>query len=117
MKLTSLHLWGCDLVSDLTPLRGMPLRFFSTSSNRVSDLTPLQGMPLKVLHFGHCGAIRDLTPLQNMELTELRLSPGPVLANIHVLRRMTSLKTIEVTGRGTFTAAEFWKRYDAGEFK
>jgi len=117
MQLTSLDLWACDLVNDLTPLRGMPLTFFSTSSNRLTDLTPLQGMPLKILHFGHCGAIRDLTPLQDLELTEVRFTLGPVAKNMHQLRRMKSLKTIVIADRGTFTAADFWKRYDAGEFK
>jgi serine/threonine protein kinase len=117
MPLTSLDLFGSDLVSDLTPLRGMQLTFFSTTSNRVTDLTPLQGMPLKTLVFGHCAGIRDLTPLQDSELTDLRCGPGPVAANLGHLRRVKSLKTIEVTERGRFAAAEFWKRYDAGEFK
>jgi serine/threonine protein kinase len=117
MPLTSLDVWGCDRVSDLAPLRGMPLKYFSTSSNSLTDLTPLQGMPLKIVHFGHCGGIRDLTPLQESELTEMRFAPGPVAKNMHQLRQMKSLKRIEVTDRGTFTVGEFWKRYDAGEFK
>jgi tetratricopeptide (TPR) repeat protein len=117
MQLTALDLWSCDLISDLTPLRGMPLQFFSTSSNRLTDLTPLQGMPLKTLHFGHCAGIRDLTPLQELELAELRIGPGPIARNMFQLRRMKSLKTIVVNDRGTYSAAEFWKRYDAGEFK
>jgi hypothetical protein len=68
----------------------------------------------KILHFGHCGGIRDLTPLQDLNLTELRFALGPVAIQ---LRRMKSLRTIEVTDRGTFAAAEFWRRYDSGEFK
>jgi hypothetical protein len=117
MPLTSLDLWNCDLVSDLTPLRGMPLTFFSTTSNRLTDLAPLQGMPLKILKFGHCAGIRDLTPLQDLNLTELHFSVGPISRNIHQLRRMKSLRTIVLADHGTFTAADFWKRYDAGEFK
>jgi tetratricopeptide (TPR) repeat protein len=117
MQLTSLNLWSCDLVSDLTPLRSMPLTHFSSSSNRLTDLTPLQGMPLKIIHFGHCAGIRDLTPLHDLELTAMRFGPGPIARNMYQLRRMKSLRTIDVTDRGTFTAAEFWKRYDAGEFK
>jgi hypothetical protein len=117
MPLTYLNLWGCDLVGDLSPLRGMSLTHFGTSSNLVSDLTPLKGMPLKTLQFGHCAGIKDLTPLQDTELTELQFSIGPIARNMRQLRGMKSLKTLVVQDRGTFTAAEFWKRYDAGEFK
>jgi hypothetical protein len=45
-------------LSDLTPLRGLPLRTLSVQGNPgVTDLTPLRGMPLESLHLG-TGAAR-----------------------------------------------------------
>lgn len=135
MQLNRLTLWGCGLVKDLTPLKGMPLTILSLPHCwQVQDLTPLQGMPLRFLDLNSCGQVHNLTPLQGMPLTQLQVSgtqvhdltplEGMNLALIHlpgknksiqgmeVLRRMKSLRTIN-----DMTAAEFWKRYDAGEFK
>ncbi len=37
--------------------------------------------------------------------------------DMYQLRRLKSLQTVVVIERGWFPAAEFWRRYDAGEFK
>ena len=54
-----------------------------------------------------------------MSLTEVRLSPRYITRGIGVLRQMKSLKTIGIDWMGNvrWPAEEFWKRYDAGEFK
>jgi hypothetical protein len=46
-----------------------------------------------------------------MKLTSLYFSPRTVKTGMDVLRRMRTLKTIN-----DLPAAEFWKKYDAGEF-
>jgi hypothetical protein len=86
MKLTSLNLYVCY---------------------QVRDLTPLKGMPLTTLHLQSCPQVRDLTPLAGMKLAGLYLPPK-VDAGMDVVRKMTSLQTID--GK---PAAQFWKEYDA----
>jgi serine/threonine protein kinase len=74
MPLTSLDLFGCGQVRDLTPLQGMKLTQLTLGGcGEVRDLTPLKGMPLTYLNLGGCRQVRDLTPLKDMPLTSLRL--------------------------------------------
>jgi hypothetical protein len=58
-------------VTDLSPLRGKPLKRLCFLDNHVSDLSPLRGMPLKILDFERNLAIKDLTPLEGMPLEHL----------------------------------------------
>jgi len=61
---------GKGSVTDLSPLRGMPLMFLDFGWTKVSDLSPLQGMPLIDLQ---CGStpVSDLSPLKKMPLAFL----------------------------------------------
>jgi serine/threonine protein kinase len=85
----SLHLRGCEQVTDLKPLKGMPLTTLNITYNGViEDLTPLQGMNLKSLWIGRCPRIRDLRPLQGMELDFLDLAQcnGLDLSQLHGMK-------------------------------
>ena len=62
-------------------------------------------------------AITDLTPLQGMPLQEIHLTPKEITQSLDILRDMKSLKTIGITWEQAWPAAEFWERYDKGEFK
>jgi len=116
MKLTSLDLMGCVQVRDLTPLRGMKLTsLMLLYCGQVRDLTPLQGMKLKTLYADGAG-VQDLTPLEGMPLEEFTFTPKNITKGIDVIRRMTTLKKIGVQHPPSFTLAEFWKKYQAGEF-
>src|SRR5207253_99683 len=113
----TLHLPGCNKVSQLEPLRGMPLTTLSLAGcGSVWDLSPLQGMPLKRLYLTDCNA-PDLTPLQGMQLIEISLTPKYITRGMDVLRHMKSLERIGSGGDTTFAPGEFWKKYDKGEFK
>jgi hypothetical protein len=57
-------------VSDLTPLRGLPLKRLSCEDNPLSDLSPLAGMPLEALTC-YRTQVEDLAPLKGMPLSEL----------------------------------------------
>jgi len=119
MPLTTLDLTNCGPVSDLSPLRGMRLTTLSLwNCGKVSDLSPLQGMPLTRLNFLNC-PVRDLTPLQGMSLTEIWIVPKLISKGMDVLRQMKSLKIIHYGSNpgDSVPAQEFWKKYDAGEFK
>jgi hypothetical protein len=84
----------------------------------VSDagLTQLKGAPLTMLWIYRTG-ITDLTPLQGMPLEDIRLTPKHITKSLDILRAMKSLKTIGIDWTQSCPAAEFWERYDKGEFK
>ena len=93
----------------------MPLTSLSFYSTKVSDLSPLRGMPLKVLSC--CGnKVSDLSALQGMNLTEVRFTPENVTKGIDAIRVMKSIQVIGTSYSDKFPPAEFWKKYDAGEF-
>ena len=125
-------------VTDLSPLAGMPLTFFACSDTRVADLSPLRGMPLTNLFFINTPVanisplagmplkdlkfyftdVTSLLPLEGMQLETVSIAPGKITQGMNTLRQMKSLKEISIgLGKGEqFSPAEFWKKYDAGEF-
>ena len=130
MALTSLDLQGTK-VTDLTPLKGMPLTKLNLRGIQVRDLSPLAGMPLTELYLQGT-PVTDLTPLKGMQLWKLDLS-GTLVTDLSPLKGMPlgrldfdpkkitngmdvirEMKTSPING---MSAADFWKRYDAGEFK
>lgn len=95
MKLTTLNLVNFSQVHDLTPLKG----------HAAHQVGP----------FGV--QARDLTPLEGMNLTQIRFTPKNVTTGTDVLRRMKSLQNISGDVNNQYwPAADFWKKYDAGEF-
>jgi serine/threonine protein kinase/Leucine-rich repeat (LRR) protein len=115
MPLTELTVAGTK-VSDLSPLRGMPLAHLNFQSSPVTDLSPVRGMRLSVLNCGGSN-VSDLSPIAGMPLvTLLTVEPQKITKGIEVLRQMSSLQTIGTDGNNQWPAAEFWKKYDAGEF-
>ena len=67
---------GLDLdftkVTDLTPLKGMPLKVLTLDYTKVTDLTTLEWMPLKWLYL-YGTNVTDLSPLEGMPLKRLDL--------------------------------------------
>jgi serine/threonine protein kinase/Leucine-rich repeat (LRR) protein len=115
MPLTELRFGGTQ-VSDLSPLKGMALTDLWFGRAKIADLSPLKGMPLTELHC-QLTQVSDLSPLEGLDLTTLAFTPKDITEGIDVIRQMKSLKTIELDwASGHFPAAEFWKKYDAGEF-
>jgi hypothetical protein len=55
---------------------------------QVRDLTPLTGMPLTTLHLGECDQLRDLTPLHGMNLTDIQIDPRNIIKGMEALRGM-----------------------------
>ena len=56
------------LLSDLSPLKGLPLKGFYCLNNPVKDISALAGMPLTELSIGGT-LVSDLSPLAGMKLT------------------------------------------------
>jgi serine/threonine protein kinase/Leucine-rich repeat (LRR) protein/Flp pilus assembly protein TadD len=116
MQLTT---FSCHVskVVDLSPLKGMPLTKLCCSATYVADLSPLRGMPLQELMVQNCLKLTDLTPLEGMKIQTLMFTPKNITKGIEVIRAMKSLNQILVDGATWMKPEEFWKKYDAGEFK
>jgi len=58
---------GIGKLTDLSPLKGLPLRWLFCDCTAVADLTPLRGMPLENFSCGEC-PVHDFSPLQDVPL-------------------------------------------------
>jgi hypothetical protein len=123
---TSLHCSG-TLVSDCSPLKGMPLEFLDVSKTRVHDLSPLTGAPLNELWIFD-SLVSDLAPLKGMSLRILSGSSYH-LSDFSVIKDMPlrylglvfnsqqhtdllrSIKTLDTVNDKPI--AEFWKEVEA----
>jgi serine/threonine protein kinase len=142
MKLNFFHCGGSK-VSDLSPLNEMPLKVLNCSETKVSDasLASIQGCNdlIELLLAGtqvsdaglaHLKALKNLkrldlqgtkvstlSPLEDMALEEIRLTPKNITqTGLEILRKMKTLKTIGIEWNQAWPAAEFWARYQKGEF-
>ena len=52
-----------------------------------------------------------------MQLEDIPLTPKNVAQGLDILRNMKSLKTIGLSHYQAWPSAEFWARYNKGEFK
>lgn len=94
-NLTNLQLDGTQVsAACLANFKGMSLRYLWIQNTGITDLTPLLGMPLE----------------------DIRLSPKNIIKGLDILRDMKTLKTIGTAWDQSWPAAEFWERYDEGEF-
>jgi len=112
--LEALGIGGTD-VSDLTPLKGMHLLGLTLTGTKVTDLTQLKDIDLDDLRLEGAD-ISDLSPLEGAKLRKLTLDPGKAYKGIEAVRQMETIQEIG-TSVNRMKPEEFWKKYDAGEFK
>jgi len=60
-------------ITDLTPLRGLPITNLNLESNQITSLDGLQNMPLEKLYLSSNTGITDFSPLDTSHLTEVYL--------------------------------------------
>jgi hypothetical protein len=94
------------------------LTILCMGNSQVGDagLAQFKGMPLRGLAINNT-AITDLTPLRGMPLEEIYLTPKNITKGLDVLRALKRLKTIGISVNQAWPAAEFWQRYDKGDFQ
>jgi serine/threonine protein kinase/Leucine-rich repeat (LRR) protein len=80
-------------LSDLTPLRGLPIDTLACADSLVTNLEPLRGMPLIILHCQMTG-VSSLAPLEGKKLVMLSIQGTPV-TDLKPLRGMP-LKALDM---------------------
>ena len=115
MPLAELNLGGTQ-VADLSPLAGLPLTKLAIDNTPVADLAPLAGLPLIHLSLER-SKVTDLTALQRLNLEHVAFTPARISKGIELLRQMKSVTQIGAAWNAELPPDEFWKKYDAGEFK
>lgn len=119
MPLRQLWLTDCK-ISDVSALAQCPMESLTLHRTDVVDLSALSGMrTLQRLHIGET-PVSDVSPLQGLSLQRLVFTPGRITKGIEVLKAMPSLQTIGTAFEDdvdtTLPSAQFWQKYDAGEF-
>jgi Leucine-rich repeat (LRR) protein len=99
---------GRSQVSDISSVKGMPLTRLFIANSLVRDISAIKGMELKTL-WCYRTQVTDLTPLKGMPLTDLAFDFVPE-RDTKIVRSVKTLSRINGV-----SAAEFWKRVDAGE--
>jgi hypothetical protein len=105
MPLESLALFAPE-VGDLSALSGMPLKSLQLNSPEVRDLSALHGMPLETLWIK--ADVRDLSPLKELPLQNLFVDVERLAGNVEVVKGMKNLKRIN-----HHEVESFWKEYEA----
>ncbi len=107
-------------IKDLSPLSSHALVSLDIQGTKVTDLSSLSNMTtLQRLNISN-SEVTDLTALKGLPLTRLIFTPGKITAGIDEIRAMTSLQELDTSFEGNeraMPAAEFWQRYDQGDFK
>jgi len=88
-RLTLMH----TIVSDLSPLRGMSLRWLRLAGTKVTDLSPLQGMPIESLQISGT-PVADLSPLRGMPLETLNMTDCRSITNLEPISKITTFKSV-----------------------
>lgn len=95
LPLIDLNIWATQ-VTDLSPLKEMPLRVLNVRETPIADLTPIRGLPLTSLDASRCFQVTDLSPIKDMKLTRLSINQLNV-PDLEVLREMP-LQRLEIAG-------------------
>jgi hypothetical protein len=140
IPIRELSLIGCS-ITDLTPLRDMPLEYLNVPENPITDLSPLRGKGIKMLYLGGT-QVADLTPLKNLplrglfldhcadvedvsvlaEIPTLEYLAVPMVRNLEALRRLPRIQRLgfEIARIPPFVPAttpeEFWRAFDANRW-
>jgi hypothetical protein len=71
-RIVEVHL-GHKKITDIGPLKGLPLGAVSLDVTQVKDLSPLAGMPLRWLNLNDAAGVVDIAPLRGMPLADLHM--------------------------------------------
>ena len=86
-------------ITDITPLKGLPMLELNLAENPVADLSPLRRIKLEVLCLWDT-PVADLAPLKGMPLKSLILFRTKKVVDLSPLKGMTSLTNLNCDGAG-----------------
>ncbi len=119
MPLKMLWLTGLP-VKDISALAGSPLVSVTLHRTKVEDVSPLAQTQIQRIHIGET-AVTDLSSLAGLPLTRLVFDPAKITKGIDGIRGITTMTQIgskfEQDLNTLLPPAQFWPKYDAGEFK
>ena len=114
-------------LSDLTPVKDIPLEALMIANRKLTDLSPIKNMPLTCLVIRDT-AVRDISALKDMKLTVLDMIGAPVadlspLTNMPLIHMMFTEKAVTNGLDGLrniptlklinkMTPEDYWKDYD-----
>lgn len=89
---TSLHITHLDIsnnatLSDLTSLKGLPLKKLQAHGNNITDLSPISEMKLEYLSLGSNKKLKNLNQISNLPLKELYI-PRTNISDLTPLSKM-----------------------------
>ncbi len=84
-------------ISDISPLKGLPIEALDLEFSGVKDISPLRGMPLRKLDLLRSN-VQDISPLRGMKFETLNLA-GTKVKDISALKGMP-LKVLSLSGTG-----------------
>lgn len=97
-------------LSDLSVLKGIPIKELHMYQSPVFGLSPVRDMPkLKKLTFNRT-LVTDVSPLEGLDLEFITFDAQFITNGLASLRKMKSLKIINGP------AEAFWRHYDAGQW-
>ncbi len=104
--------------TDLLPLMDSGVTELRLGSSKVRSLAPLAGSAIEVLYMTNVelddpGQLRDLPSLRTLVLTPAKGPQMDVVRSLHGVQRIGTSAYQEVDDQPS--AAEFWRRFDAGE--
>jgi len=107
-----------DAVSKLPKMKGMKFDYVLLVDPQLKDLSLLKGITFESLSIKNA-SVTDLFPLKGKKLKYLTFIPKNITNGMDVIRNMTSLEFlwIDQDTSGGISHADFWKRFDAGEFE
>ena len=106
-------------IDDLSVLAGKSPVSLDLEDAPVDDLTPLAEM-ISLERLNIAGTqVSDLSPLADLRQKRLIFTPAKIKDGLEAIRGMSSLSELDVEfveGQPRMSPAEFWAKYDAGEF-
>lgn len=115
-SLRILDLAGCSL-TDFSPIARTSVEDLRLTYSAIRDLSPLASNKFVQLNIAACTQLTDFTPLRRMAVKQLIWTPPINKVAAAPVRENPGIERLG-NGKGVpFLAQDFWKRYDAGEFK
>jgi hypothetical protein len=115
-RLAHLSLLGCEIAA-MPPIDSTLLENIDLNRADRTDLSALAKASMKSFNASYCTNL-DLSPLAHEPLQELWLigADAKTWASVASMRKVATLKSVIVKQMLRVQIADFWPRYDAGEF-